>query len=154
MWNSIASRMSCIASSRLSPTATQPGRSGTYAPTEVSPCSMMTTYSIRFHIVFFQRCLLPDASECSDRHIDTELTRDRYRSGLGWMTELPVTAACPDELPTVCLEGADDLPHFHAPVSMPNEWQNVQGHGKVDRTLRPILPEFTPRPPRQRSRAE
>jgi hypothetical protein len=73
------------------------------------------------HLVLFQPGLLPDASERSDRHIDTELTRDRYRSGLGWMTELPVTAACSDELPTICLEGGDDLPHFHAPVSMPNE---------------------------------
>src|SRR5947207_13619874 len=46
MCSSIASRIRSIASSRLSPTATQPGRSGTYAPTDVSPCSRITTYSI------------------------------------------------------------------------------------------------------------
>ncbi len=42
-WNSIASRINCTASSRVSPTATQPGKSGTYAPYELSPLSTITT---------------------------------------------------------------------------------------------------------------
>jgi hypothetical protein len=73
------------------------------------------------HLVFFQPGLLPDASQRSDRHIYTELTRDRYRSGPRRMTERPVTAARSDQRPTVCLARGDDLRHFHAPVRMSNE---------------------------------
>lgn len=36
MWNSMASRIKSSTSSRVSPAATQPGRSGTYAPNEVA----------------------------------------------------------------------------------------------------------------------
>src|SRR5580765_7281787 len=44
--SSMASRISARTSSRDSPTATHPGRSGTYTPMDVSPSSTMTTYSV------------------------------------------------------------------------------------------------------------
>lgn len=39
LWASMASRISCSASARVSPAATQPGRSGTHAPQLVGPRS-------------------------------------------------------------------------------------------------------------------
>lgn len=46
MWNSIASRMSFSTSSRVSPAATHPGRSGTYPPNDSGPFSTTTMYFI------------------------------------------------------------------------------------------------------------
>ena len=43
---SVADAAPVVYGELLSPTATHPGRSGTYAPNEPSSCSMMTTYSI------------------------------------------------------------------------------------------------------------
>src|SRR5687768_16626981 len=42
-WSSTVSWIKRNASSFVSPTVTQPGRSGTYAPTPCSPCSTITT---------------------------------------------------------------------------------------------------------------
>src|SRR5947209_6000329 len=80
----IASRMSSIASSRLSPTATQPGRSGTYAPNDFC---LLDDYDV-FHV----SCLVVVQSSLL----------------------LPVTAMCADELPTIRFKRRDDLTHLHA----------------------------------------
>jgi hypothetical protein len=111
--NSIASRISCIASSFVSPTATQPGRSGTYAPNEVAPCSRITRYSICL-LALRESGLLPDASKCPDRYVHAKFTRHRNRTRLGRMPELPMAASRANKVPSVVLQLCDDLSHFHS----------------------------------------
>lgn len=48
-----------------------------------------------------QPCLLPDASESSLRHIDTEVARDRHRTRLRRVAILSVTTARSYEQPAV-----------------------------------------------------
>src|SRR5260370_17303398 len=71
--------MSCSTSSLVSPTATQPGTSGEYAPYEFSPFSMMTKILV-ISILFLYLGLFKDTEQCSNRHVLSRMPRDRYYS--------------------------------------------------------------------------
>src|SRR5882724_4523952 len=68
--------MSCSTSSPVSPTATQPGTSGEYAPYEFSPFSMMTKI-LAISILFLYFGLFKDTEQCSNRHILSRMPRER-----------------------------------------------------------------------------
>jgi len=109
----MASRIKAIASSRVSATDTQPGRSGTYAPNDLGPCSRMTTYSILVILTLLQAGLLPNARQRPGRHIDAKFTSYGDGARLRGVSELTVTATRSHQEPAVGLEYGDNLPHLH-----------------------------------------
>lgn len=114
MCRGIASAMSSSTSSREWPAATQPGRSGTYAP-QVSPsCSMTTTYSVTI-LPSRPAGLPPDRAQRTLRHLGTRIACDGNGPGPVRMTELAVRADLPVETPAVTLQVADDVSYLHAP---------------------------------------
>src|SRR5216684_7749881 len=104
--------MSCFASSRVSPTATHPGRSGTYAPTLLPVSSKMTRYSMP-SLFFLQASLLQDTSKCTKRHIQAGFAGNGYGAGLRGMPKLAMTAASAYELPAIVFEHSDDFTDLH-----------------------------------------
>jgi hypothetical protein len=47
------------------------------------------------------------------RHIRASVTGDSDRAGLGQVSELTMTTARPHKIPTILLEQAQQLAHFH-----------------------------------------
>jgi len=114
MCRGIASVMSSSTSSRERPAATQPGRSGTYAPQASPSCSMTTTYSVTI-LPSRPASLPPDRTKRTLRHLITRLACHRHRSRAVGMAELAVRANLPIEAPAVTLQGTDDISDFHGP---------------------------------------
>ena len=112
MYRGIASAMSCSTSSREWPAATQPGRSGTYAPQASPSCSITTTYSVTT-LPSRPAGLPPDRSQRTLRHLVTWIACDRHRSRPVGMAELPVRAHLPVEAPALALQCTDDVSHLH-----------------------------------------
>ena len=108
----IASAMSSSTSTRELPAATQPGRSGTYAPQASPSCSITTTYSVTT-LPSRPAGLPPDRSKRTLRHLVTRLACHRHRSGPVGMAELTVRADLPVEAPAVSLQSTDDVSHLH-----------------------------------------
>jgi hypothetical protein len=122
----MASRISCIASARVSATATHPGKSGTYAPTDVGPCSRMTTYSMLYGLWLLDPSLLPNTRKCSYRDIDACFPCDSDGTWLRRVSKLPMTTASANKLPTIVLECGDDFANFHPLLIMPEPLSDVQ----------------------------
>jgi len=114
MCRGIASAMSFSTSSRERPAATQPGRSGTYAPQASPSCSITTTYSVTI-LPSRPAELPPDRSKRTLRHFITRLACHRHQSGPVGMAELAVRADLPVETPAVSLQSTDDVSNLHAP---------------------------------------
>jgi hypothetical protein len=112
MCRGIASAMRVSTSSREPPAATQPGRSGTYAPHASPSCSITTTYSVTI-LPSRLAGLPPDRSQRTLRHLVTWLARYRHRSRSVGMAELAMRAGLPVEAPAVTLQSADDVSYFH-----------------------------------------
>src|SRR5258708_7433026 len=112
----MASRTSRSASSRVSPTATQPGRSGTCAPQLLSPRSTTTMY--RTIAIAASPLLEPGLFEYrtqgSWRNVQTRLTGHGDRSWLTRMCVLPVTATRPNQSPAIVEQEPDELAHLHS----------------------------------------
>src|SRR5688572_3721327 len=104
--------MSFNAAARVFATATQPGRSGTYAPKPFGPFSIKTAYRIdvpqRPNTSVFQY-----GTQGPVRHVGARVPGDGYRAGLYRVSELAMTPARPHEVPTVLLKQAQQFAHFH-----------------------------------------
>jgi hypothetical protein len=107
-----ASRIRRRASSFVLPTATQPGRSGTYAPKLPSPFSRITTNSM-LGSLRLETCLLENALERARRHIETGLSCDRHEARFQFMLELPVTSGRSRLPPPVFFDHLDDVSYLH-----------------------------------------
>lgn len=114
MCRGIAPVMSSSTSPRERPAATQPGRSGTYAPQASPSCSMTTTYSVTI-LPSRPASLPPDRTKRTLRHLITRLACHRHRSRALGMAVLAVRADLPIEAPAVTLQGTDDISNFHGP---------------------------------------
>ena len=114
MCRGIASAMSSSTSTRERPAATQPGRSGTYAPQASPSCSITTTYSVTT-LPSQPAGLPPDRSQRTLRHLVTRLACHRHRSRPVGMAELAMRAHLSVQAPAVTLQGADDGSYLHAP---------------------------------------
>jgi hypothetical protein len=112
MCRGIASAMSSSTSSRERPAATQPGRSGTYAPQASPSWSITTTYSVTI-LPSRPACLPPDRPKRTLRHFITRLARRRHRSRPVGMAELTMRTNLPVEAPAVSFQRADDVSHLH-----------------------------------------
>ena len=108
----IASAMSPSTSSREQPAATQPGRSGTYAPHASPSCSITTTYSVTT-LPSRPAGLPPDRSKRTLRHFITRLAGHRHRSRPVGMAELAMRTDLPVEAPAVSLQRTDDVSYLH-----------------------------------------
>src|SRR4029079_2535803 len=119
----MAFRMRASASSRVSPAATQPGKSGTYAPNDVGPSSTTTRYRIPV-LLLLQPGLLQHAVESPCWDVRPRLACDRNRYGLRGGLKLPMTALGADENPTVSLDECDQVPDLHSTSlpSSPHQW--------------------------------
>src|SRR5262245_15669256 len=104
--------MSFRTSSRVSATATQPGRSGTCAPKLVSPCSITTAYFIV--VILFQTCLFENTVQRPRRDIDVRFASNCHRSAFYLMLELTVTAFRSCQIPAIALKQLDEVANFHA----------------------------------------
>jgi hypothetical protein len=109
----MASAISFSTSSRVLPTATQPGRSGTYAPQASPSCSITTTYSVTL-VPSRPACLPPDRRRGTPRHLVTEPPGDGHGTGPVRVTELAMRARLPLETPSLPLQDPDHFPGFHA----------------------------------------
>src|SRR5689334_16944849 len=107
----MASWISSKTSSFVSPTATQPGKSGTCAPKLLSPRSTTTAYFIL--LLLLQSSLLQNAVQCSARHVDAFFSRYSNRAGFVEMFELTMTAPGRYQIPIVFLKQPDDILHLH-----------------------------------------
>ena len=75
MWNSMASRISRSTSDRVSPTATHPGRSGTWAPRLSHPAPPRPYSASLAAPGPLQACLLQDRIQRARRHVQAGLSR-------------------------------------------------------------------------------
>jgi hypothetical protein len=112
MCRGIASAMRVSTSSRERPAATQPGRSGTYAPQASPSCSITTTYSVTI-LPSRLAGLPPDRPQRTLRHLITRLACHRHRSRPVGMAELAMRAGLPVEAPAVTLQSADHVSYLH-----------------------------------------
>src|SRR6516165_4177778 len=92
-------------SSRVSPAATQPGRSGTWALNPVLVGSRRIAYRMRFPSG--QARLTQDALLGFGVQFEGRLTCDGYGSGLSRMVELAMTSPLPDQDPAIFLNQPD-----------------------------------------------
>ena len=112
--SSMASRMSRKTSSLVSPTAMHPGRSGTCAPKEVTPCSITTAYFIPF--ILLQPGLFEDYSESSSWHLDTWFPCHRHGARLYRMSELAMASSCSNQCPAILPQKSQEVSHLHLAV--------------------------------------
>ena len=95
----MASSMSLRTSSRVSATATQPGRSGTCAPKLVSPFSTTTAYFIM--TFYFKSGLFENSVKRPWRNIDVGFASNRHSSALRLVLVLAVTTFRSRQMPTI-----------------------------------------------------
>src|SRR6266851_1227554 len=104
--------MSCSTSSLVSPTATQPGTSGEYAPYEFSPFSMMTKILV-ISVLFLYLGLFKDTEQCSNRHVLSRMPGDRYYSLLCRMLIMSMISTYPRQIPSIGFYTFDDITYLH-----------------------------------------
>src|SRR5438445_13114608 len=105
--------MRCFASARVSATATQPGRSGTYAPTLFPVSSKITRYSIRSLLSLLQPCLFQDTSKRTNRYIQAGFTGDGNGAWLRRVPKLTVTTVDAHKLPAAFFKHPDNVADLH-----------------------------------------
>src|SRR3954452_21279306 len=112
--------MSRSTSSAVSPVATHPGRSGTYAAKFVPASSMTIAYRLITPPPSIRPAgLFEDAGERPRRHGVTRLSRDVAPAGLGRVLELSVAALGLDSHPAVGAEPPQYLTHLHNTRRLP-----------------------------------
>src|ERR1051326_169766 len=113
-------------SSLVSAAATQPGKSGTYAPKLVSPLSTTTAYLNSLILLLLQTCLLQNTIQGSRRHVNIRLARYGHRATSVGILKLAVTSFGPCQTPSSFFEKLDDLPDFHLSLSSVLQRQSHQ----------------------------
>src|ERR1700730_16320296 len=111
--------MSCSTSSLVSPTATQPGTSGEYAPYEFSPFSMMTRI-LAISILFLYLGLFKDTKQSSNRHILSWMPRDCYYPLLCRMLIMSMVSTYPRKIPTISFYTLHHITYLHTNGLIPS----------------------------------
>jgi hypothetical protein len=105
MCNGIENAIRAFASSRVCPVATQPGKSGTYAPNPEpsSAGAIMTRYWITFSDAPVQSGLLQNSTDQPMRQRIAFMAVDRDGALLNRMSELPMASLLPFYVPAIAM---------------------------------------------------